>query len=61
MNLSQLLKDKKYLRRAPWPDITYIFLDGDIIMYSHLGIDTVYTPSHQDILGEDWQEVVPDR
>ena len=55
------LEDNKYMARRAWPNITYIFLDGEIIKYSHLGIDSVWTPSHQDLLKSDWYEVIPER
>lgn len=61
MNIAQLLKEGKYIKREAWPGITYIFLQGEVIIFSHLGIDHTWAPSHLDILGEDWIEVVPDR
>lgn len=64
MNMGEVVDSLKmglFLRRATWPNITYIYLDGDIIMYSHLGIDSVWTPNHQDLLNDDWETTMPTR
>lgn len=64
MNISNaisLMRKGKFVARRAWPGITYIYLDGEIIKYSHLGIDSVWTPSHIDLLKTDWKEVIPER
>lgn len=60
-NAVKALKDGVYMARRKWPGITYILLDGEIINYSHLGIDSPWIPTHPDLLATDWYEVIPDR
>lgn len=55
------LKDKRCMARQAWPDITYVYLFGEVIMYSHMGIESVWGPSHLDLLNDDWIEVIPGR
>lgn len=55
------LRMGKFLTRQKWPNITYVFLKGEIIMYSHMGVDYVWTPAHLDLLAQDWTEVTPTR
>jgi hypothetical protein len=51
-----------YAYRLDWPGITYIFVYGDVIMLSQLGIDSVWVPSHVDLFASDWLEKpYPDR
>lgn len=57
----ELMKDRRYVRREGWPGITYIFLIGDIIYRSHLGIDDPWTPTHKDLLTADYIEIIPER
>lgn len=55
------LKEGKFLARTSWPGITYVYFDGTTFFYSHLGYDSIWQPSHSDLLAEDWEEVVPTR
>lgn len=57
----KLAKDNRYVARREWPNLTYIYLRGGDIMYSHLGIDSVWVPSHRDLLRTDWMEIIPER
>lgn len=64
MNISNaisLMLKGKYVARRKWPERTYIFLDGDVIKYSSLGIDSLWQPSHQDLLKSDYKEIIPER
>lgn len=60
-NALELLNQGGYLRRDAWPGITYIFKDGEVLFYSHLGIDKLWTPTHADLLANDWSDIIPDR
>lgn len=51
-----------FCRRLGWPNQTYIFMFGDVIMLNQLGIDSVWVPSHLDLFATDWMEqVTPNR
>jgi hypothetical protein len=51
-----------YGRRLSWPNNDYIYKFGEVIMYYSLGIDSVWVPSHLDLLALDWMEVfAPER
>lgn len=57
----KLIQDRKYVARREWPNLTYLYLRGEDIMYSALGIDTLWVPSHRDLLRTDWKEIIPER
>ncbi len=57
----QQLQIGGYLTRAAWPNLTYIFLDGEIIRYSNTGIDYDWVPSHIDLMANDWDTTLPRR
>jgi hypothetical protein len=57
----KLLKDKRFVARREWPNLTYLYLRGEDIMYSSLGIDTLWVPSHRDLLRNDYKEIIPER
>lgn len=62
MNFQDIIKAGKYAARPGnphWDERTYIYLDGDIIIYSSRGYDYTWTPSHPDLLADDWIEVIP--
>lgn len=55
-----IVQSGKCAARAPaWDERTYIFLNGDIIIYASRGYEYTWTPSHPDLLADDWQEVLP--
>lgn len=52
-----VMEAQGFARRTSWPNISYIFKYGDVIMYSLLGIDSVWVPSHLDLFAADWAEI----
>lgn len=53
------IRDGRFVARQGWGERVYIYLAGDLIMYSANGWDSVWEPPHPDLLASDWQEIIP--
>ena len=53
------MRDGRYVGRPAWGHRCYLFLDGDLLLYSSNGYDSPWVPGHPDLLAEDWGEVIP--
>lgn len=64
MNLGsaiKLMQDNRFVARKEWPNLTYVFLRGEVFMLSSVGKDDTWTPTHRDLLRNDWREIIPER
>lgn len=62
MNIQQAIdamRDRRFVARPHWGHRCYVFLNGEIFMYSQNGYESTWMPSHPDLLAEDWTEVIP--
>lgn len=57
----ELIKTGRFVNRPVWGHRVYLFSapDSEVITVSHNGYDSVWTPSHQDLFADDWQEIIP--
>lgn len=62
MNILQaldLLKQNRCVARPGWGHRVYLILDGELILHSHNGYDTIWQPPHPDLFASDWVDVIP--
>lgn len=55
------MKDNRYVARSGWGERCYLYLDGEIFMYSRNGFDSPWQAPHPDLLADDWNEAIPQR
>jgi hypothetical protein len=62
MNIYEALtsiSNRGFVARPKWGHRCYLFMDGDIIMYSSNGFDSPWQAPHPDLLAEDWEDIIP--